>query len=171
MDTQDGTPEINASTLFADEQNTEYQSKVEGGEIDLSEDLKERKKKARNDAIVQLAVKHSMSVKGVNLRLSQNRKQPVDTLEFQLDNEKKVDDLTEHIHVVEELYKELLKEHNDLKDSVGGNSSRINIQAISEQLGKSPEDVAGFLAGSTMDYSPLNDTSKLYIPKTEGIEA
>jgi hypothetical protein len=140
------------------EQNAKYQSKVESGEIDLSEDLKERNKNTKNDATTKLAKKYSMSVRGVNLRLSQNRKQPVDTLETQIDNEKKIEELNEHIQVVEELYKELLEEHDVLKESAGGDSTNIDIQALSKQLGKTPEEVADFLVTPTIDYTTLEST-------------
>lgn len=169
MDTQDGTPELNASAIFEVEQNARYQNKVESGEIDLSEDLKERKKNAKNDAIKNLAKKYSMSVRGVNLRLSQNRETPVDTLETQIDNEKKIEDLNEHIQVVEELYKELLEEHDFLKESVDGDRKDIDIQALSKQLGKTPEEVADFLVTPTIDYTTLESNFDFTTPKSENL--
>jgi hypothetical protein len=169
---------VGAAALFNDEQDAEYERKVASGELDLSEDLKERKKNAKYAAITKLAKKYSMSVRGVKVRLFQNRDSPVDTLEFQIDNEKKVEELNEHIQVVEELYKELLEEHDILKESADGDSKDVDIHTLSKQLGKSPEEIAAFLVSPTIEYTALDSidllatkpNSKVYQTEKEEVE-
>lgn len=174
-----------AKELFSQEQNDAHDKLVESGALerlpykDEQEKEKARKKKEReearkrklqeqSDAIIAIAVKYNQSLAWVKLRLSQIKLDPINTLDANLENEQRIEELERELITVESLYKELLM-------SVDHSSKQMSLEEICQGLGISKDQAAELMINltniSNTETLPLADLlhsqSKLYQPSQQ----